>query len=366
VDLAGDPDIVWSQPPVANRCSVAVQTKGNLFTKLGAHTTAIALVLDCSGSMANPATRQERGSKFDNAVAALERVLEELPDGVTVSLHALGDFGGQWVKRVWEPHEWVGADLKTQMAKVRRLRPEGTTPIMRGIFEAYRDLPPKPGRTIVVLTDGVDNFFYHPDDLDRDIKARANGATTMQELLANTLASERTPTNLIVIGYAVSPADFSDSNRAQREAEERAFKDFQPAVQAIGGDYFNAGNSQQMEQLLRRSLLNLPFRVVPEGKVRDAKGDYISQTDNGENLRWVKVDEGAYDVRLPAMPSSKQDIFLRPGDSLLLDLERGPRFRRALYSRSELVRKPSWFRDELVSGWVLASLKIAILLRETA
>jgi hypothetical protein len=370
VAVLGEPDIIWAHPPLPVQCQVAVQTKGSIYDKVGVEKTAIALVLDCSGSMRFKANDREVDTKYEAAVKALKTVVGQLPDGVKVSLHAFGaeSFGDPQdkdnrVKQIWEPHEWTAKNIDARMAKVKNLKPYFTTPLIRGIWEAHKAIseisPPRTVRTIVVLTDGADNYFYHRNNLDRDIKDRT-GAANIQEFLESTLKAAHT--HLIVIGY---PVDWSDPRRsaedaANYEAEQKADKEFRRAVEAISGQYLKADNNEEMERRLTQSLFTLPFELIPQHvrKGPKEKPEFVSRVDQGENLRWVTVEEeGTYDIRFPPIRSFQRSIYLKPGDSVLLDLDSGPSLRRALYSDCRWVKEPSWFKKDAESDWVLAALE---------
>src|SRR5262249_18385843 len=143
---------------------------------------AVAIVLDCSGSMFWPVGG--KGAKGDGrwklAREALARVLEQLPAGVWVSVRVFGaeglreprkDAGG--IELVWKPRQWRKEHLGPLMETLKGLKPNGATPLVRSMLMARGDFPPnfKGERTMVVVTDGGDSNFYETVwNVDTDLK----------------------------------------------------------------------------------------------------------------------------------------------------------------------------------------------------
>ena len=359
VSMPLGPDLVVSLPPLRGPGRVAVQTRRSLYELYGAEHTAVALVLDCSDSM-NAKRPGEKLSRFQKAIRALEAVLEELPDGVTVSLRAFGARGFQeyqevgGIQLIWERHRWRKADLPKRMKTVKELRPAYATPLIRSLaMAADRDLPrDKSARTIVAITDGGDGTFYS----DPDLRNRSN--ISIEGFLKKKFAE--LDVQISVVGFEV------DKGKLSKE-ELRGYQEFKPALAAIKGQYYDAENNDQLAEFLTRSLLHMYYRVDPDVAVDPGDfpdtGENISQSDKRENWRWVPLRQDTYRIRIPSVRSLQQRIDIRSGDALLLDLVPGlglrPEFRRAVYAESDSITRE---HARIVSakrpnGWLLAVLQ---------
>src|SRR5262249_23236849 len=108
-----EPDLIITLPPPPPAARFAVQTRRELDEHFSGANAAIALVLDCSGSMDAPV--KGGPTRWKAATKALQRVLRNLPRGVTVSLrvfsakeHGRASPGSELV---WEAHKWGPDDL---------------------------------------------------------------------------------------------------------------------------------------------------------------------------------------------------------------------------------------------------------------
>jgi hypothetical protein len=349
-----EPDLTIALPPPRSEGRLAVQTKRQLYYRYGATNAAIALVLDCSGSMNE---RQAPGgpTRWQAATKALRSVLEQLPKGTTVSLRAFGaeqfegdmpQFGG--IKQVWKAHKWDPEKLDERMRPVDRLRPKYATPLVRSIWMAREDFPGgfKGARTIVVLTDGADSIFYDktvPDPAVQEI------GKTIPEFMRKVFQGSGIQIN--VIGFQVS----------EEEMEWRSYGEFKAALKDLKGEYYDARDTERLTVALRRSLLQMYFWVdTAEGKaVPDLpdEGKDISRSDRHENPRWIDLKNGPYVVRVPSVRSVRQHVLLGRGESLLLDLVQDkagrPALRRGLYGKSDFVSAD--VPKASASGWLLAA-----------
>jgi hypothetical protein len=368
------PDLVWYEPPVQPRARVAVQTRKGLYDVLGADNAAVALVLDLSGSMNG---KEDGVEKHLKAKKALEKVLEQMPDGVIVSLRVFGqaDFKGDdflakrgGISQIWAPKPWDQAQLTKKIKQVDALKPYSSTPLLRAIaMAADEDLPSdRLARSIVVITDGGDSNWYSPDNLDADLK-QATGARTIKEFLLRKFANSGVKVS--VIGYHVGDAPAGDPTW---EIEKKAADELPAALRAIDGDYLPAEDSSKLEEFLKRSVLHMYFQVYPDLGADSAGDDYrgnqISRQDVPENPAWVEpLRPRPYRLRLPTIGVGRralpeQRIELGRGDALVLDLvaERGslPTFRRALYAECEyLTQRHHVIRAQRKEGWLLAGLQ---------
>src|SRR5262249_7617904 len=140
IELHRVPEIVAGQyrMPLG---AVAVQAPRELCDRYRADNTAVAIVLDCSGSM-NARKPGETKRRFDKALDALEGVLKRLPAGVTVSLRVfgleaetVGNPGRVKVERLWNNIRWDHNDTESYMRQLRPLKPTFGTPLVRALEE---------------------------------------------------------------------------------------------------------------------------------------------------------------------------------------------------------------------------------------
>jgi hypothetical protein len=349
------PERVVSLPPLRGRGHVAVQTKRSLYDLYGAENTAIALVLDLSGSMVRDLPLSN--SRFKRALRAMRSVLQQLPKGVTISLRTFGakkfispenPYG---IELVWPARPWDPDKLDALIAEVEKLEPWGFTPLVHSIAAAKKDLPDEmKARSIVVITDGGDSTFYED-------KNRRKGDTIKSFLRREFADSD---IQVSVIGFEAKESEL-------REDEKEGYRQFRPALQAINGQYYDADNTDLLTEYLTRSLLHMYFQVYPDNgrdvADRQDKGENISQSDKEKNWRWVHLDPDIHRIRVPSIRSLKQRIDIRSGDALLLDLVRGwggrPEFRRGTYAESDyMTREHSQiWTNKSQKDWVLAVLQ---------
>jgi hypothetical protein len=361
------PNLKWVEAPVLTPGRVAVQAQKSLYDALGASNAAVAIVLDFSGSMLDTAKNDPtKTEKYKRALEALESVLNKMPEDVSVSVFV---FGAEQFKdpprnmgRLWGPEPWTEAERSNKIKLLKRLTPipRAGTPLIRGIFTAadkgFPDPPPKV-RSIVVLTDGGDNFFYAQEkgwpDYDADLKERY-GAKTISDILKKRFRDSNIQIN--AIGYDIGSAS---------DEEKKSAAEFERALKAIDGQYFPANDFEKLKESLERSLLNMFFRVDPPPGVDDRgypQGDHPI-TGIKQNPRWVGKLPHYCDVRLPSIRvgparSLHQRIAVFPGDALLLDLVQGPYFRRAVYADCEFLKRNHEFPTPARKGeWWLAALQ---------
>jgi hypothetical protein len=368
VVLHPTPNLRWVEAPVVTPGRVAVQTQKTLYDALGVSNAAVAIVLDFSGSMLDTATGDWQ-PKYVRALEALESVLNKLPEGVSVGLFVFGaeqfkdKEGPRNMGWVWKPEPWTEAERDKKIKELKRLKPlaGAGTPLIRAIFTAadkgFPDPAPKV-RSLVVLTDGGDNFFYAQqkgfDDYDADLKERY-GAKTIKDILKSRFRGQNIQINAIAY----------DIGNASPE-EKATAKEFQGALKDIDGQYFPADDFGRLKESLERSLLNMFFRVDPPPGIDDRgypQGDLpITRIDLKQNPRWVGKLPRDCDIRLPSIRvaparSLHQRIAVFPGDALLLDLVQGPYFRRAVYADCEFLKRSHDVRTARKGDWWLAGLQ---------
>jgi uncharacterized caspase-like protein len=356
--VLGDPTLVWKEPPVAAGAHVAVQSRGKLYDKLGAENVAVAILLDCSASMSQP-EKPGGAPKWDQAKRVLQRVLQELPDGVTVSVRGFTTDRqfNPVMRRLLHAEKWDEKQRTALKGKLEELTLVNGTPIIDAIWRAHKeDLPSEfEARTIVVITDGGDNTFYWSGNADLRKRVQAN---TIKQFFSKHF--EDSDTQVCVIGYAIG-----DDVSAE---EKRGHQELKKALEEGGGRYFPASEADSLETALMRSILHMFYRVDPDvrASARVPLGwKNITRTDQEESPSWVDLKPDRYRVSLSRL---KQLIELQRGDALLLELEPSgnrPAFRRALYSQCEWLQKHQpQMKTREQAGWRLAVPENRTTLRE--
>ncbi|HEY8505031.1 MAG TPA: vWA domain-containing protein, partial [Gemmataceae bacterium] len=175
VRLSTVPDVVVKHTPPEGPARVAVladeaQSNG-----------AVAVLLDWSRSM--------KGEKWAQATAALEGVLQNLPDKTYLSVALFGESNVS-INSVFGPELWRRGDaaqLDRVMDAVRRRAPDGdSTPIGMAVARVVESgFPPNFGgfRTVVLLTDAKEEFSGNPDPLGTIKRALRNRDVTLHMLL---------------------------------------------------------------------------------------------------------------------------------------------------------------------------------------
>ena len=146
IDLHLLPEQVVGRHPVPPGASLSVRAQDGVLDRLGTSSGAIAIVLDCSGSM-GPAAGQAWGptTKYREATQALRQVLQGLTKGTVVSVWVFGQAVGfektvkdaeRTINRIQEPIAWDPGDpgqLKRLMDRVEypALEPWNESPIVR-------------------------------------------------------------------------------------------------------------------------------------------------------------------------------------------------------------------------------------------
>ena len=146
IDLHLVPEQVVGRHPVPAGASLSVRAQDAVLDRLGTSSGAIAIVLDCSGSM-GPAAGQEWGpsTKYREATQALRQVLQGLTKGTVVSVWVFGQAVGfektvkdaeRTITRIQDPLTWDPGDpgqLKQLMDRVEypALEPWNESPIVR-------------------------------------------------------------------------------------------------------------------------------------------------------------------------------------------------------------------------------------------
>ncbi len=177
ISLHPAPEIVAARDVAPRGADIAVEADPAMIQRFGAGNGAVAVVLDCSGSMGDgrgphgPLTDSKW--KFVQACRALEEVLNSVPPGTMVSLWVFSEWKGQdfhnqkqpataTIQQLVRPVSWNSAQAQEAMKQVKNLIPFYETPLVDAMLRARDDLlrvNTTGFKTLVVLTDGMDTEY---------------------------------------------------------------------------------------------------------------------------------------------------------------------------------------------------------------
>jgi hypothetical protein len=364
--------VAWR--PEADQVRVAVQAPPKLYEQFGQGDGRVAIVLDCSESMNTRLTAKTADGKtrevtrFELAVEGLTQVLKELPAGTQVSLWAFGqnkqgvrlpDEVEKTIEQIMPPQTWGDPakpkQLDELMARVRNLQPYSWSPILRAMLAAKADLRPEAGggyRTLLVLTDGVDNRFEGRADKEFNPDGKKTVAVVLREQFQNT-------------GIALKMVGFQLSER-ERPVAMTQFAEPIRKLTYPDGEFLP--DAQKLDDLIANLRIVLPRRLVyqvlggPNGRREFATGQTITRI--GNNPAWVTLPlPGEYTIRVNATRPVTQQVQVRLGESLLLKLaerdtadegETNLVLERVLHARTTdplTLPQPSKFGPWLLGTW---------------
>ncbi len=362
-------ETIASHHPLPEMSGVAVRADEGIFKRFGEANGALAIVLDCSGSMGAPeGTAFGPATKYAQATDALEKLLSEMPPGIVVSLWVFGaSVPGQpsiaaekTIQRVQGPAPWIPALLPNWMSSVRypRLEPWNYSPIIRSMWQAKADLEDAQGfKTLLVITDGADDRYAYDAQLakGRDIAS----------FLRDEFGESGISVNVVnVIGSLTGITDTTRAQRAQEAARARSqFEVIQSF--AVPGRYYTVETSEALIERLREAMKqHLTYRLLGEDNrfVFGASSHEVSISHIGATDQWfpVALEPGGYKVQALARKSLTKDILLRGGDLMLVTLVERPdgrvAFERSLYAE-EYAPWSKDFRLNATGQWRLSALQ---------
>ncbi len=345
------------QVPPPTRANVTVRADRDVLSRYGSSGGSLAIVLDCSGSMG---AKQGPPAKFQEATKALRGLLTKVSRGTKVSVWIFGEAVGtalkaeaeQTIRQMLPPTDWDPDDSTAIDALMTRLEypaiyPFNESPILRTMILAREDLRNAPGfKSMIVITDGMDNRFQDDPDYNRqkkDVRTALRDAFSASGIEVN------------VVGYKVVGPE-----------EEAAKKQFSVVEDLpVPGRYYDVTDARKLavtlERALRRRLKYLveePNNTIVEGFPEGG----LDVSDLGGGDRWFApaFDPGGFKLVVSADRTREKRIILRRGDLLLVDLlddPKGVEIRRGLFTQDdELYRlKPS--RENARKEWRLSALQ---------
>jgi hypothetical protein len=320
IDLHRVPPTTAITTPRPPNGGIALQADQPTIDLFGENNGVLVLVLDYSGSMTEPADpKKPKGpTRLDEARAALEEVLNKLPNGPVVSVWIFGT--AQGIEQGWKPKVWEHGDVKKVMAVVNARKPHGDagSPIAEAMGAARRDFdvvaeqfPDKAAgfKTMVVLTDGDDNRFT--GDIGKYL------AKQFQDGVA-----QAAQVNMVFF-------------QADPKEKARALKQFAVIRELpLAGNFYEATERQRLtEELLKAIKQKLRVRLEQAGTPlsKDAGLEVVLL---GKPPTWFSdLKPNIYTARTHTF---RQDIDIGPGDYLLVTLRRAGNkisFERALMTK---------------------------------
>ena len=351
VEIHPTPEILVTRGPAPPTGEVAVQADPALIARFGRNEGgALAVVLDCSGSMGPPTNGpSDAPSKYREVTAALRQLLGRVTRGTRVSIWVFGEAVGptgnadspeQTIVRVQGPTPWRPDD-PAQLADVMRkveLVPRNESPIVEAMLRARHDLSSATGfKSMIVLTDGLDNCFdrqpARPGRPKADIEMALREAFTESDVEIN------------IVGYKVEDAE--DDIRKQF----RAIKSFRRP-----GSFYAVRQAPALADALTAALRpTLGYSVQDVDNVA-VRGTIELGDAPAEDPGFRGLDAGGYRLVVEAGARSERRLTIHNGDKLLVRLSeagRGVAMRRVTWTDELIPRPPS----ASARDWKLSALK---------
>ncbi|HEV3448650.1 MAG TPA: VWA domain-containing protein [Gemmataceae bacterium] len=229
----------------ANAAGVAIYTIGVGEPGRNTPVTSV-LVLDCSGSMDDPADDSDEVSKIQALRQAASRFIDIMRPGARTTLLPFSDEP--------DPAKPFTADKRALKDGIRDLRAGGQTALFDATYEAIETLAatrPEGKRAVVVLTDGQDN---------------KPGGRRVEQVIA---AARRAEIPLHMLGLG-RPGELDE--RVMRKMAEQT-----------GGTYHHARNRQALYEIFENLSIQLHDDGIDEAALKklaeDTNGKYFPARD---------------------------------------------------------------------------------------
>jgi hypothetical protein len=322
VNIHRSPTIHVTNPPISRAPRVAIRgldrDTGDRFRG------AVALVIDCSGSMgAKPGAPFDSSTKYAQAIHAIESLLRDIPSGTRLSVWTFGQAGKHSkttqpaemsIQRilpltVWDSGSELQHDQLIHALSYPQMEPWNESPLVASILAASAELEQcdEPFRTIIAITDGYDNRIESDPIHNPDHKS-------LDDVLRDSLSKSGIVLN--VIGFRVDASD-KEKTRDSLQIVER----FIPA-----GKFVLIEGVEDLKHALRNAMkspLEYAINAVGENLADRIKAKCIESPSSGA-LNWNSetLQPGIYQIqpmsivdRRTGVPTT---IELSAGDSLVL------------------------------------------------
>lgn len=348
------PDTTAMVPPHhGHTASIAIRADQEVFERYGEGRGAIAIVLDCSGSMGKP----EVGTKFHDARKALTTILRTMPRGTTISVWAFGfenrgylrhdpiavennNNPERTIRRILGPVRWDPSQVVVLDQALDRIEPVHGTPLVRAMVKAAEDLDHATGfKTMLVLTDGKDTRFA------RDAVGNP-GKLSIPAFLAKRFGHA---------GIAIHMVAFKIEDGELAEARSQ----FAGALEQLDppGHFIAVGESSRLVSVLRHSLRSGLVCQLDGMDGRQPIAIEVAHPDEPDHWLLSGLQPGRYTLKVRADRPSMKGVELEPGDRMIVRLalqsDGTLSFQRTLFSDGFPTKRP--FAEG--RGWRLAVLQ---------
>ncbi len=359
IDLHPTPETVAGRSPRPNSGRVSVRAEDVVFERSGLSRGAVAVVLDASGSMGPPEGKAfDASTRYATATRALEQVLKEMPAGTTVSLYVFGAAvpgnpeiaAEQTIRTIRPPTRWDPTQLAPLMAQISypKITPDNQSPILRTMLVARDDLLRLSDvglKTMVVITDGVDNRF-EVDPL------RGPEGKDVAKVLAEKFKDSGIQINFIAIPQ--SQPDLLKKLQDQFHGIESL---------PVAGRFYDANRPLDLVTSLRTVFRQeLTYRVVRDDRQPiagiSALDVTVSRLDADDIWSPWPLPPGGYRVQINGETPQEAPFALEGGDLLLLTLGEhsgSPTFRRGLFAQEFFPNQPA--QTDRAFRWRLSALQ---------
>lgn len=358
--LHSAPEITRAEYPPPTRGHVAVRSDANLINRYGVGGGAVAIVLDCSGSMSavtGKSSEDKPITKYQEATSAVREVLKRITRGTQVSLWVFGQQlrpnddtpAEQTIRQILPPTRWRENDaalLKEVMQRIEppALVPYNETPLLRAMLAAREDLRYAEGyKTLLVVTDGKDNRYANDSIGNRDKK---DIPTTLRDAFGGSDIA------INVVGFRVVSAE-----------EDEVRKQFQVIEQlSQPGHFYSVKDGLALTAILTRALRpNLQIAVETAGN-EPVQSLSVNRDGYTDQFSRPGLSPGGYKLVAQLGGRVERDLTIKRGDALIarLGLKEGkPTIDRVLANDGSFPAVPSgdrsWFLSAVRNGLSSAS-----------
>lgn len=351
------PHAVTYQPPAPAGSMLAVRADDELHELYGGQKGAIAIVLDCSGSMVDNPEKFVPGqpSRWTTVLNILETVLKTIKDGVSVSVWVYGhdtgvDIGrgaaaqlATPIEQFRPPKPWSAKERETLLAALRRLRPYWHTPLVKAMSLARQNgfRPGQEGRkTLLVLTDGDDTAF----EVDTELQAKHNTKDISKWIEAE---FKNEPILINFVAFTDPATEAKVRQQFQKPLENLKLKGFYFDNLKDDPKALQEALVLALKQELRYQIFDgntgKPLANMPE------EGELVTRSGLSED--WKPLRPGLYRLVVQTDRKLEQDIRLNPADNLLVNVRKDTlTFERVVYTTD---RYESGNEQRTSGSWVL-------------
>jgi hypothetical protein len=370
VTLHRGADVIVTQRPPPNDAAMWVQADKDI------PRGAVAVLLDYSGSMNDPVNKNNPGAfKIDVALRALEEVLRQMSAGTVLSVKAFGIRNEIIPVRAAAP--WHGKDqerarLIDRLKELRKnVKEMNETPLVKAILDAKAELKEERfqglNKTIIVLTDGMDNLFQPAQPAPPLGKTR-------NKLIAQRIKKEFDP-GVWSVGLetiALRMVFFGNDPEERGNAEEQFKRPLDSLPAALGKWHEVTGQDKDLDKVigaLVQPILNamrprfmvhlrngLPLTSTAGDELPISRGDCEVMYSDETGERWYRLPVPPGTAYQVIVQNSWRDLLLERGDCLWLRLRPNRDdptkfgFERGLFS--DQAWKPA--TSDAGQGWRLA------------